>query len=155
MEGRVMIRYLMIPFVIFLIIAIYKIITQMLLSLRVSREKTRREAEHIEYMTTYNTRRQLYGEVYNTSKKYKLSGNENTELQENISNCSEDDEVEIAFDSSRQRYAVSCGAETIGYLPQQAGDTLGKIADKKAIITEIGIASNSKYYAQITAYYNE
>lgn len=148
-------RYLMIPFVIFLVIAIYKIIKHMLWSLSISRERARREAEHIEYMKTYNTRRQLYGEVYNTSKKYKLSGNESMEMQECIAGCFEDDEVEIDYEADSQRYAVTCNSGKIGYLPDKAGSALSRVADKKAIITEIGLASNDKYYAQVTVFYNE
>lgn len=136
-------------------IAVYRIIKAVPESLRVSREKKRREEEHREYMTAYNTRRQLYGEVYSVSRKYKLIGNENKEMQENISFCNEDDEVEVDFDDKKNKHTVACNGSIIGYLPKPAMEAMSKISDYKAIITAIGFTSMDKYYVQISVYYND
>ena len=56
---------------------------------------------------------------YPNAKEYRLTGNTNEEMQENIDMCSRGDECSIDYDIEKEKYLVSSGLD-IGYLPASA-----------------------------------
>lgn len=56
---------------------------------------------------------------YPNAKEYRLTGNTNEEMQENIDMCSRGDECSIDYDIEKEKYLVSSGLD-IGYLPAGA-----------------------------------
>ena len=56
-------------------------------------------------------------------KSFRLTGNTNEEMQDNIALCDEDESVTIEYDYDKEKYIASASGE-IGYFPKNANDFL-------------------------------
>ena len=76
------------------------------------------------------------------TKIFKLTGNRNTDMQEALNICSENDEVTYDYDYDKEKYIASSGEE-IGYFPKSANDLLE--AEPSAYISKIEIDDDLNY----------
>ena len=90
--------------------------------------------------------------MYKNSFSFKLTGNSSAEIQENISFCSEDDEVTLFYDVERESYEVQ-DFEVIGYAPKSKNDFFDNTDAYYAYISEIDLKDNDKYSVTITVKY--
>ena len=84
-------------------------------------------------------------------KSYKLTGNKNVEMQENIDLCSEGEYISFEYDFYKERYfALSNGFE-IGYFPASASSIL-ESENITAVISEILENESDKYEVYVDVY---
>lgn len=84
------------------------------------------------------------------TNSYKLTGNTNEEMQENIGCCSEDDEVEIEYDYDKDKYLVTNIGDEIGYLPKSADGLVDDLSE--GTIEEISTNDSGKYVVRVKIY---
>ena len=78
-------------------------------------------------------------------EKFKLTGNKNEEMQDNIWGCSVGDFIDCEFDHDSNKYIVSCSFGEIGYLPKSAEKWIEECDDNfVAFIEDRGIDDNGK-----------
>lgn len=85
------------------------------------------------------------------SKEFTLTGNRSASSQENISLCSEGDEVEYSYDYEKEKYEAICG-DFIGYFPSSADSLLEK-EDCQVEIYEIIEDDNGKMKVVVSVMY--
>ena len=80
------------------------------------------------------------------SKRFKLTGNTNEEMQYNLGLCGEGDEVSFGYDYEKERYEAICGGD-IGFFPKSANDMLENCAG--AFVEEVEENDNGKYAVRV------
>lgn len=86
------------------------------------------------------------------SKVFRLTGNTNEEMQDEIDNVSEGDEVLLSYDDEKDKYLVNAiGDGDIGYLPASGVQYIDEIEDYKAYVdrTETTDSGKSVVYVRI------
>ncbi len=82
-------------------------------------------------------------------KTFKLTGNRNADMQENLSFCSVGESVDACYDAEKGKYLASAGCD-IGYFPASADDLLE--GDFEAVIEELEENDDGKYSVSVTVY---
>lgn len=111
--------------------------------------------EKIELLICYYKENRENRSSLKNSKKVKLSGNTNAEMQENIWLCSEGDGAAIDYDYDKERYLVDCGGP-IGFLPEAAGNLIDEESAEEGyeiIVSEITENDNGKYVVYVDINY--
>jgi hypothetical protein len=77
-------------------------------------------------------------------KTCRLTGNLNSEMQDNISLCSEGDTVTVEYDYDKEKYMATAYAE-IGYFPKSAEPIIDGENGYIAMVERIEENENGKY----------
>jgi len=83
-------------------------------------------------------------------KTFKLTGNRNEDMQDTLSCCDEEEEVEYEFDYEKEKYVAMCGDE-IGYFSKSAEKYLEE--EHPAFIEEIEEDEDGKYIVKVAVFY--
>lgn len=87
-------------------------------------------------------------------KTLKLTGNKNDEMQDNLSQCSTFDSVDIDYDVETDKMVVYSGSEPIGFLSKSVEEFYDDNDDIEAFISEIEEDEDGKYSAKVTLFYD-
>jgi len=83
-------------------------------------------------------------------KVFKLTGNGNEDMQDTLSYCEVEEEVEYEFDDEKEKYIAIC-ADEIGYFPKSAEKYLED--EHPAFIEEIEEDENGKYIVKVSVFF--
>lgn len=99
------------------------------------------------FMAYYRKRQRSSG-----GREYKLVSNRNSEMQENISLCSEGSECYFSFDYDKEKYLVSCMTFDIGYLPKSAANLVEQFGEDNVsvFVSSIDYDENDKAVVTVT-----
>ena len=82
-------------------------------------------------------------------KAFKLIGNKNEDMQNNLALCQYGEEIQTYLDHDKGKY-VAESTENIGYFPVSANEMLEN--DHRAFISEITLGDNAEYIIKVTVF---